>query len=449
MPLGSIMNVARTLWVPRDLALAARTIVEGKVLAMDMGSVGDRYFLEAAGIGLRRRPVRLLRPPRQGWLVDQRGAGSVAFSASAGQSTRHRRVSGVDRSRPCADGECCQRAVRGRRVRGSPRTRVSTTGCSTSSSFDAPVSRACCSTWRWWPVATLATAEERAFAGEPWLRVSRRHGRPLPLHSTAARWGHAGRNAFGTGRTARDHRSAIGTRHSCLGGRRAGRGGNLETARLNLLESAPKTAHPLTNPTFRELWLANIVSNIGTWMQTVGGAWLMTTLTADALPVALMQTATALPGFLVGLPAGSLADRLDRRHLTLATQAWMMACAAILGFLTLAGQVTPWLLLGMTFVLGLGNALAAPTWAAIIPDVVDRPQVPTAISMNSAGYNVARASGPALGGFVVAAVGPAYAFSINAGSFLATLGVVFRWRPRVARVGSASGEPFTSMVLAG
>ena len=105
-------------------------------------------------------------------------------------------------------------------------------------------------------------------------------------------------------------------------GRSSGRSGRqLETAKLNLLESAPKTAHPLTNPTFRELWLANIVSNIGTWMQTVGGAWLMTTLTADALPVALMQTATTLPGFLVGLPAGSLADRLDRRRLTLATQA--------------------------------------------------------------------------------------------------------------------------------
>jgi MFS family permease len=223
---------------------------------------------------------------------------------------------------------------------------------------------------------------------------------------------------------------------------------------LSLLESPPahhaaRTAHPLTNPTFRELWLASTVSNIGTWMQTVGGAWLMTTLTADALPVALMQTATTLPAFLVGLPAGSLADRLDRRRLTLATQAWMLLCAAALGFLTLAGVVTPWLLLGMTFALGLGSALAAPTWAAIIPDVVDRPQVPTAISMNGAGYNVARATGPALGGFVVAVTGPAYAFLINAASFLATLGVVFRWRPRAGRSGSAAREPLTSMVVAG
>jgi MFS family permease len=175
----------------------------------------------------------------------------------------------------------------------------------------------------------------------------------------------------------------------------------------------------------------------------------MTTLTTDALPVALMQTATTLPAFLVGLPAGSLADRLDRRRLTLVTQAWMLVCAAVLGVLTLAGEVTPWLLLGMTFALGLGSALAQPVWAAIIPDVVDRPQVPTAISMNSAGYNVARASGPALGGFVVAAIGPAYAFFINAASFLATLGVVFRWRPRAERAGSASRESLSTMMLAG
>jgi MFS family permease len=223
---------------------------------------------------------------------------------------------------------------------------------------------------------------------------------------------------------------------------------------LSLLESAParpatRVAHPLTNPTFRELLLANTVSNIGTWMQTVGGAWLMTTLTVDALPVALMQTATTLPAFLVGLPAGSLADRLDRRRLTLATQSWMLLSAAALGFLTLAGLVTPRLLLGMTFALGLGSALAAPTWASIIPDVVERPQVPTAISMNSAGFNIARATGPALGGLVVAVTGPAYAFFLNAASFLATLGVVFRWRPRAGRGGAATREPLTRMVVAG
>jgi MFS family permease len=208
------------------------------------------------------------------------------------------------------------------------------------------------------------------------------------------------------------------------------------------------TGHPIGNPTFRALWLANLVSNIGTWMQTVGGAWLMTTLTTDALPVALMQTATTLPSFLVGLPAGSLADRLDRRRLLLATQAWMLGCAALLGILTISGRASPWLVLALTFALGLGGALAAPAWSAIIPDIVSRPQLPAAISANSAGFNVARATGPAVGGFVVAAAGPGYAFVVNALSFLATLGVVARWRPRSAQMHPVT-EGFLHTIVAG
>jgi MFS family permease len=187
-------------------------------------------------------------------------------------------------------------------------------------------------------------------------------------------------------------------------------------------------------------------------MQTVGGAWLMTTLTVDALPVALMQTATTLPALLVGLPAGSLADRVDRRRLLLATQAWMLLCATLLAVLTVAGVVTPWLLLAFTFALGVGGTMNGPTWSAILPEVVSRPQMPTAIIMNSAGYNIARALGPGLGGFVVAAFGPATTFMVNAVSFLATLTVVFRWRPappdRQERKPSTD-EPFARTILTG
>jgi MFS family permease len=208
--------------------------------------------------------------------------------------------------------------------------------------------------------------------------------------------------------------------------------------------------HPLAEPVFRELWSANLVSNIGTWMQTVGGAWLMTTLTADALPVALMQTATTLPAFLVGLPAGSLADRVDRRRLLLVTQGWMLACAAALAALTLVGLVNPWLLLALTFALGIGATMNAPTWSALLPDVVSRPQMPTAIIMNSAGFNVARAAGPAIGGFVVAASGPAATFMVNAASFLATLAVVFRWHPPAGRgQPKPSGESFGRTIVTG
>jgi len=209
--------------------------------------------------------------------------------------------------------------------------------------------------------------------------------------------------------------------------------------------------HPLAEPVFRELWTANVVSNIGTWMQTVGGAWLMTTLTADALPVALMSTATTLPALLVGLPAGSLADRVDRRRLLLATQGWMLGCASLLAVLTVLGVVSPWLLLALTFALGIGAVVNGPTWSAILPEVVSRPQVPTAIIMNSAGYNIARALGPAVGGFVVAASGPAATFMVNAASFLATLAVIFRWRPAPSHVAkqAAGHETFVRTIVTG
>src|SRR5215207_1234753 len=201
---------------------------------------------------------------------------------------------------------------------------------------------------------------------------------------------------------------------------------------------------------FRALWSANLVSNVGTWMQTVGGAWLMTTLTPESLPVALMQTAATLPSFLVGVPAGSLADRVDRRQLLLVTQTWMFACISLLAVLTFTERVTPWLLLGLTFALGLGSAVNAPTWSTLLTDVVSRPQVPTAISSNGMGYNVSRTIGPALGGFAVAIAGPALAFALNAVSFLATIGVVFRWRRApVARGEAPRVEAFFSAMLTG
>lgn len=208
--------------------------------------------------------------------------------------------------------------------------------------------------------------------------------------------------------------------------------------------------HPLSEPAFRALWSANTIGNIGVWMQNVGGSWLMTTLTSDALPVALMQTATTMPSFLVGLPAGSLADRVDRRHLLLMAQGWMFISVASLAVLTLLGVISPWLLLVLTFSLGAGSALVAPTWAALLPDVVTRAQVPTAISMSSAGYNIARAVGPAIGGFVLAASGPAATFLLNAGAFLTTSLLVFRWRSPVRRTPrESSSEPFVRTILTG
>src|SRR2546430_16165863 len=127
---------------------------------------------------------------------------------------------------------------------------------------------------------------------------------------------------------------------------------------------------PLREPLFRWLWIAAVISYIGKWMQMVGAAWLMTQLTTSPFMVGLVQAAIMLPVFLVILPAGALADMVDRRRFLLVTQAWMVVAAALLGILTLRHEVTPWMLLLFTFVLGLGAVMDAPAWQAITPEIV-------------------------------------------------------------------------------
>lgn len=185
---------------------------------------------------------------------------------------------------------------------------------------------------------------------------------------------------------------------------------------------------PLRQPLFRALWIAAVASNIGTWMQNVGGVWLMTSLTPSPLMVALMQTATSLPVFLVGLPAGALADIADRRRLLLFWQGWMLVTAAALGILTSVGATTPSLLLILTFALGLGATMNAPAWQAIIPELVARSDLPAAVTLNGVGINLARAVGPAMGGIIVAAAGPAAVFLLNAASFVGVMFVLYRWK---------------------
>jgi MFS family permease len=185
---------------------------------------------------------------------------------------------------------------------------------------------------------------------------------------------------------------------------------------------------PLRYPVFRLIWIANVASNIGTWVHNTAAAWLMTSLTMSPLMISLVQTATTLPIFLLALPAGALADVLDRRRLILYTQVWMLAAAAALGVLTLTGHTTPWMLLTLTLLLSLGAAINAPSWQAIMPELVPRPDLPAAIALNSAGFNLARAVGPALGGVVVGIVGTGQAFLINAASFLCVIGAIVSWR---------------------
>jgi len=185
---------------------------------------------------------------------------------------------------------------------------------------------------------------------------------------------------------------------------------------------------PLRQPVFRMLWIASVVSNIGSWMHEVGAGWLMTTLSPSPLMVALVQAATSAPVFLLALPAGALADIVDRRRYLIASQLWMMAAAGLLGVLTLAGVTTAMTLLAFTFALGIGTAMMMPAWGAITPELVPRAELHAAIGLNSVGMNVARSVGPAIAGFIVAATGPGLVFILNAASFLAVIVALKNWQ---------------------
>jgi MFS family permease len=189
----------------------------------------------------------------------------------------------------------------------------------------------------------------------------------------------------------------------------------------------------MRRPLFRPLWIASLTSSIGTWMHEVGAAWLMTSLTVSAVMVALMQSAASLPIVLLALPAGAIADIADRRRMLIFTQGWMLASATVLGVLTVLGAITPWLLLFLTFALGLGAAMNAPAWQATTSEAVRRTELPGGVALIGLGLNLARAVGPAIGGLLVMAIGAWVVFLLNAASFLGVIVVLARWRRSTER----------------
>ena len=204
---------------------------------------------------------------------------------------------------------------------------------------------------------------------------------------------------------------------------------------------------PLRVLTFRNLLIADVVSDIGTFMQNVGAAWLMVSLGAGPIYVALTQTASSLPYLLLALPAGSAGDIFDRRKLVLATESWMMGVALLLAVLTFAGFMSPWLLLVLTFALSAGDAFETPTWRAILPDLVSKDDLAAASALNGIEFNLARAVGPALAGVVIAAAGVAAAFFVNFVSFFGVILVVARWK-RPIRKRTAPPETLTGATVA-
>jgi MFS family permease len=216
--------------------------------------------------------------------------------------------------------------------------------------------------------------------------------------------------------------------------------------------AAEETDHPfapLAIRLFRALWIASIASNVGTWMQNVGAGWLMTEINASPLYVALIQTATSLPVLLLGIPAGAAADLLDRRKLLIFTQAFMAIAAGLLGWLTVIGQASAIALLIATFALGIGSTLNNPAWQAIVPELVPRRDLPQAISLNSVGFNLARAVGPAIGGALVAAFNPAIVFILNAISFVGVIIVLFFWKRPAQASSTTASESIVSATWAG
>jgi MFS family permease len=191
---------------------------------------------------------------------------------------------------------------------------------------------------------------------------------------------------------------------------------------------------PLREPLFRSLWIAAVISYTGSWMQNVATGWLMTSLTSSPMWVAMVQVAVSLPVLLIALPAGALADIFDRRKFLLFTQASMVAAASVLGVMTLTGTVTPQILLVFTFLLGVGAVMNDPAWQALTPDLVPPNQLAAAVALNSAGFNIARAIGPALGGLLIAAIccgttGSGWAFLLNAVSFFGVILFLYHWKP--------------------
>jgi MFS family permease len=192
----------------------------------------------------------------------------------------------------------------------------------------------------------------------------------------------------------------------------------------------PKLAalEPLKLPVFRMLWSTWLIANICMWMNDVAAAWMMTSLTTSPIWVALVQSASTLPVFLLGLPSGALADILDRRRWLMATQFWLAGTAIVLCAAIALDMMTAPLLLALTFANGIGLALRWPVFSAIVPELVPRPQLPAALGLNGIAMNASRIIGPLTAGMLIASAGSVWVFALNAVLSVASGFVVLRWR---------------------
>jgi predicted MFS family arabinose efflux permease len=205
---------------------------------------------------------------------------------------------------------------------------------------------------------------------------------------------------------------------------------------------------PLRHREFALLWAAALVSNIGSWMHDLAAGWLMTTLDPTPYMVAMVQAAGTLPVCLLALPAGTLADRMDRRRLLIVVQCAMLVLALLLGLLVLGGDAGIATLLLVTLGIGACMAVMSPTWQSIVPALVSRQELPQAIALHAVGMNISRAIGPALAGLIIAAFGIAWPFLLNALSFLAVIAALWWWRG-YRHIPPVNPEPFMTALRTG
>ena len=212
---------------------------------------------------------------------------------------------------------------------------------------------------------------------------------------------------------------------------------------------APSPWSPFRSRVFTVIWTATVVANIGSWMYNAAAGWLMTSLDTDALSVSLVQVASGLPMFLFAMPAGALADIVDKRRFMIVVETAITILSAIFAAMVWLHLVTPALLLLFMFLIGTGGALTASAWQSIVPLLVPRPELAPAVAANSIGINISRAVGPALGGVIIAGFGLAAPFWLNAVSNVGTIGALVWWRSPQKRAGRLPAERFMSAIRTG
>jgi MFS family permease len=213
---------------------------------------------------------------------------------------------------------------------------------------------------------------------------------------------------------------------------------------------APSSAWaPFRHRTFTVIWIGTVISNIGGWMSSAASGWLMTSLDSSPLIVALVQVATSLPLFLLAIPAGALSDIVDRRKYLMAGELCIMGTCLVFAILVTRHMITPTSLLLMTFLVSVGSAMTAPAWSAVVPVLVPKSALTAAIALNSAGVNVSRAVGPALGGLLVTALGIAAPFWVDAFSNAGVIAGLFLWRPPARQSTGLPPERFGRAIRAG